>query len=96
MGKEVENLITENNELLATKNALNIVKDDLIAKVDELTGWVSRLWSFLPHYLQCQGARDIEGGDQVSAGGEVQAPAEGDGPGGGTEASQGRAGERRG
>ena len=38
MGKEVENLIQENNELLATKNALNIVKDDLIAKVDELTG----------------------------------------------------------
>lgn len=36
MEKEVENLITENNELLATKNALNIVKDDLIAKVDEL------------------------------------------------------------
>ncbi|KAL7299548.1 hypothetical protein TKK_0007626 [Trichogramma kaykai] len=38
MGKEVENLILENNELLATKNALNIVKDDLIVKVDELTG----------------------------------------------------------
>jgi len=38
MGKEVENLIMENNELLGTKNALNIVKDDLIAKVDELTG----------------------------------------------------------
>ncbi|XP_076039839.1 JNK-interacting protein syd isoform X6 [Oratosquilla oratoria] len=37
MGKEVENLIMENNELLATKNALNIVKDDLIARVDELT-----------------------------------------------------------
>ncbi|CAH1777196.1 unnamed protein product [Owenia fusiformis] len=37
MGKEVENLIMENTELLATKNALNIVKDDLIAKVDELT-----------------------------------------------------------
>ncbi|KAL1518265.1 hypothetical protein ABEB36_001911 [Hypothenemus hampei] len=37
MGKEVENLIMENNELLATKNALNVVKDDLIAKVDELT-----------------------------------------------------------
>ncbi|RWS24925.1 JNK-interacting protein 3-like protein, partial [Leptotrombidium deliense] len=36
MEKEVENLILENNELLATKNALNIVKDDLIAKVDEL------------------------------------------------------------
>ncbi|KAG7203528.1 hypothetical protein KM043_013579 [Ampulex compressa] len=37
MGKEVENLIMENNELMATKNALNIVKDDLIVKVDELT-----------------------------------------------------------
>ncbi|XP_050539703.1 JNK-interacting protein 3 [Daktulosphaira vitifoliae] len=37
MGKEVENLIKENTELLATKNALNIVKDDLIIKVDELT-----------------------------------------------------------
>ena len=36
MEKEVENLILENNELLATKNALNIVKDDLITKVDEL------------------------------------------------------------
>jgi len=36
MEKEVENLISENNELLATKNALNIVKDDLIAKVDSL------------------------------------------------------------
>lgn len=38
MGKEVEKLIMENNELLATKNALNIVKDDLIVKVDELSG----------------------------------------------------------
>ncbi|XP_048488412.1 JNK-interacting protein 3 isoform X3 [Plutella xylostella] len=38
MGREVENLILENNELLATKNALNVVKDDLIVKVDELTG----------------------------------------------------------
>ncbi|XP_066286699.1 C-Jun-amino-terminal kinase-interacting protein 4-like isoform X9 [Branchiostoma lanceolatum] len=37
MGKEVENLIAENTQLLETKNALNIVKDDLIAKVDELT-----------------------------------------------------------
>ncbi|XP_054274802.1 JNK-interacting protein 3-like isoform X4 [Macrosteles quadrilineatus] len=37
MGKEVENLIMENNELLATKNALNIVKDDLIIQLDELT-----------------------------------------------------------
>ncbi|XP_033743949.1 C-Jun-amino-terminal kinase-interacting protein 4-like isoform X3 [Pecten maximus] len=37
MGKELENLILENTELLETKNALNIVKDDLIAKVDELS-----------------------------------------------------------
>jgi hypothetical protein len=37
MGKKVENHIMENNEVLATKNALNIVKDDLIVKVDELT-----------------------------------------------------------
>ncbi|KAI1291939.1 JNK-interacting protein 3 [Halotydeus destructor] len=36
MEKEVENLIQENYDLLQTKNALNIVKDDLIAKVDEL------------------------------------------------------------
>ncbi|XP_055601258.1 JNK-interacting protein 3 isoform X2 [Uranotaenia lowii] len=43
MGKEVENLILENNELLATKNALNIVKDDLIVKVDELTGEIEIL-----------------------------------------------------
>uniref|UniRef100_A0A8C8CZ76 C-Jun-amino-terminal kinase-interacting protein 3 n=1 Tax=Oncorhynchus tshawytscha TaxID=74940 RepID=A0A8C8CZ76_ONCTS len=38
MGKEVENLLTENKHLLETKNALNIVKNDLIAKVDELSG----------------------------------------------------------
>uniref|UniRef100_A0A8C1TW00 C-Jun-amino-terminal kinase-interacting protein 3 n=1 Tax=Cyprinus carpio TaxID=7962 RepID=A0A8C1TW00_CYPCA len=37
MGKEVENLLTENKKLLETKNALNIVKNDLIAKVDELS-----------------------------------------------------------
>uniref|UniRef100_A0A336LP60 JNK-interacting protein 3 n=1 Tax=Culicoides sonorensis TaxID=179676 RepID=A0A336LP60_CULSO len=43
MGKEVENLIMENNELLATKNALNIVKDDLILRVDELTGEIEIL-----------------------------------------------------
>lgn len=35
---EIEKLIIENNDLLETKNALNIVKDDLISKVDELTG----------------------------------------------------------
>ena len=60
MGKEVENLITENNELLATKNALNIVKDDLIAKVDELTGYVGHMdmhgdrGTFRPTYSEVQ------------------------------------------
>jgi len=37
MSKEVENLINENTKLLATKNALNVVKDDLIQQVDQLT-----------------------------------------------------------
>ncbi|XP_054249814.1 C-Jun-amino-terminal kinase-interacting protein 4 isoform X1 [Indicator indicator] len=37
MGREVENLILENTQLLETKNALNVVKNDLIARVDELT-----------------------------------------------------------
>ncbi|XP_066560850.1 C-Jun-amino-terminal kinase-interacting protein 4 isoform X2 [Amia ocellicauda] len=37
MGREVENLIQENTQLLETKNALNVVKNDLIAKVDELS-----------------------------------------------------------
>ncbi|CAJ0943019.1 unnamed protein product, partial [Mesorhabditis belari] len=37
MGREVENLIKENTELLDMKNALNIVKNDLILRVDELT-----------------------------------------------------------
>nr|XP_026696466.1 C-Jun-amino-terminal kinase-interacting protein 4 [Ciona intestinalis] len=37
MSKEVENLLHENTKLLATKNALNVVKDDLIQQVDQLT-----------------------------------------------------------
>ena len=41
MGKEVENLIRENTELLETKNALNIVKNDLIARVDQLSRFFS-------------------------------------------------------
>ncbi|XP_062874661.1 sperm associated antigen 9a isoform X2 [Trichomycterus rosablanca] len=36
MGREVENLILENTQLLETKNALNVVKNDLIVQVDEL------------------------------------------------------------
>lgn len=40
MGREVENLIKENTELLETKNALNIVKNDLIARVDELSRYI--------------------------------------------------------
>uniref|UniRef100_A0A8C5QZ55 C-Jun-amino-terminal kinase-interacting protein 3 n=1 Tax=Leptobrachium leishanense TaxID=445787 RepID=A0A8C5QZ55_9ANUR len=38
MGKEVGNLLLENSQLLETKNALNVVKNDLIAKVDQLNG----------------------------------------------------------
>ncbi|XP_075422369.1 C-Jun-amino-terminal kinase-interacting protein 3 isoform X5 [Ascaphus truei] len=38
MGKEVGNLLLENTQLLETKNALNVVKNDLIAKVDQLSG----------------------------------------------------------
>ncbi|XP_041076813.1 C-Jun-amino-terminal kinase-interacting protein 4-like isoform X3 [Polyodon spathula] len=37
MGREVENLIQENTQLLETKNALNVVKNDLIARMDELS-----------------------------------------------------------
>ncbi|XP_076615507.1 C-Jun-amino-terminal kinase-interacting protein 4 isoform X3 [Chaetodon auriga] len=37
MGREVEHLIHENTQLLETKNALNVVKNDLIARMDELS-----------------------------------------------------------
>ncbi|KAF0025088.1 hypothetical protein F2P81_021969 [Scophthalmus maximus] len=37
MGREVEHLIHENTQLMETKNALNVVKNDLIAHVDELS-----------------------------------------------------------
>eukprot|EP00063_Salmo_salar_P060229 XP_014035064.1 PREDICTED: C-Jun-amino-terminal kinase-interacting protein 4-like isoform X1 [Salmo salar] len=37
MGREVEHLIHENTQLLETKNALNLVKNDLMARVDELS-----------------------------------------------------------
>lgn len=40
MGREVDNLIKENTELLETKNALNIVKNDLIAQLDQLSKYV--------------------------------------------------------
>ncbi|CAD6197407.1 unnamed protein product [Caenorhabditis auriculariae] len=36
MGREVENLIKENSELMDMKNALNVVKNDLINQVDQL------------------------------------------------------------
>lgn len=44
MGREVDNLIKENTELLETKNALNIVKNDLIAQLDQLSKYVLWLW----------------------------------------------------
>jgi c-Jun-amino-terminal kinase-interacting protein 4 len=34
MTREVANLIRENQELLQTKHALNVLKDDLIVKLD--------------------------------------------------------------
>ncbi|MCJ8738358.1 hypothetical protein PDJAM_G00034870 [Pangasius djambal] len=37
MGREVEHLIQENAQLLETKNALNVMKNDLISRVDQLT-----------------------------------------------------------
>jgi len=37
MSKEVENLLSENTKLLATKNALNVVKDDLIQQLDQIS-----------------------------------------------------------
>jgi len=37
MSKEVENLLSENTKLLATKNALNVVKDDLIQQLDQVS-----------------------------------------------------------
>ncbi|XP_075928405.1 C-Jun-amino-terminal kinase-interacting protein 4-like isoform X2 [Petromyzon marinus] len=36
LGVEVENLIMENAQLMETKNALNVVKNDLIAQVEQL------------------------------------------------------------
>ncbi|CAM9928766.1 unnamed protein product [Lampetra fluviatilis] len=36
LGVEVENLIMENTQLMETKNALNVVKNDLIAQVEQL------------------------------------------------------------
>lgn len=49
MGKEVENILMENSELRATKNALSVVKDDLIAKVDQLTAEAELLKQELHH-----------------------------------------------
>jgi c-Jun-amino-terminal kinase-interacting protein 4 len=37
MTREVANLIRENSELLQTKHALNVLKDDLIVKLDQFS-----------------------------------------------------------
>ncbi|KAF5888971.1 C-Jun-amino-terminal kinase-interacting protein 4-like isoform X3, partial [Clarias magur] len=52
MGREVENLIMENTQLLETKNALNVVKNDLIVQVDELTSEKEVLQGELDTVLQ--------------------------------------------
>ncbi|KAI4888884.1 hypothetical protein NFI96_000988 [Prochilodus magdalenae] len=55
MGREVENLILENTQLLETKNALNVVKNDLIVRVDELTSEKEVLQGELDAVLQAKG-----------------------------------------
>ncbi|GLD66712.1 C-Jun-amino-terminal kinase-interacting protein 4-like isoform X1, partial [Lates japonicus] len=54
MGREVENLIQENSQLLETKNALNVVNKDLILKVDELTCEKEMLQGELEAVLQAK------------------------------------------
>ncbi|XP_029996961.1 sperm associated antigen 9a isoform X5 [Sphaeramia orbicularis] len=54
MGREVENLIQENSQLLETKNALNVVNKDLILKVDELTCEKEMLQGELEAVLQAR------------------------------------------
>ncbi|KAJ3601251.1 hypothetical protein NHX12_032224 [Muraenolepis orangiensis] len=54
MGREVENLILENTQLLETKNALNVVKNDLIARVDELACEKDALQGELEAVLQAK------------------------------------------
>ncbi|XP_020561033.1 C-Jun-amino-terminal kinase-interacting protein 4 isoform X4 [Oryzias latipes] len=54
MGREVENLIQENSQLLETKNALNVVNKDLILKVDELTCEKEMLQGELESVLQAK------------------------------------------
>nr|XP_046271026.1 sperm associated antigen 9a isoform X3 [Scatophagus argus] len=65
MGREVENLIQENSQLLETKNALNVVNKDLILKVDELTCEKEMLQGELEAVLQAKSKmedrnRDLE------------------------------------
>ncbi|KAI3359938.1 hypothetical protein L3Q82_014292 [Scortum barcoo] len=54
MGREVENLIQENSQLLETKNALNVVNKDLILKVDELTCEKEMIQGELEAFLQAK------------------------------------------
>ncbi|XP_035470188.1 sperm associated antigen 9a isoform X2 [Scophthalmus maximus] len=54
MGREVENLIQENSQLLETKNALNVVNKDLILKLDELTCEKEMLQGELEAVLQAK------------------------------------------
>ncbi|XP_035381710.1 sperm associated antigen 9a isoform X2 [Electrophorus electricus] len=54
MGREVENLILENTQLLETKNALNVVKNDLIVRVDELSSEKEVLQGELHAVLQAK------------------------------------------
>ncbi|KAF6097288.1 sperm associated antigen 9 [Phyllostomus discolor] len=73
MGREVENLILENTQLLETKNALNVVKNDLIAKVDELTCEKDVCNSHVLCIASVPGARetDYPAGEELSESGQV-------------------------
>ncbi|KAG5454499.1 hypothetical protein CSKR_111534 [Clonorchis sinensis] len=52
MWKEIDTLIKENMELVETKNALNVVKDDLLAKIDSLTFENTSLRESVAHLTQ--------------------------------------------
>jgi len=50
ISKEIEFLIRENQELIDTKNALNVVKDDLISRLDLMTSDNDILREDITHY----------------------------------------------
>ena len=70
VGAEVDKLIQENTELLATKNALNVLKDDLISQVEELSSELE-LCRVEVASLQCERSKQDE--KRLELEGEVHA-----------------------